>query len=64
MNIKCKLFKSHTWTSAPEEGIQPTQAQLSNGAVGFFEYAKLYCKDCGKVLDLSQNAIDENSQHE
>lgn len=44
----------HEWTCDAEEGIKPTQHQLDNGAVGFFDYAKMYCKRCKYVSKLSK----------
>lgn len=47
------LTGDHDWTCAKDEKIEPTQAQLDAGADGFFDYAKLYCRACGKVSRLS-----------
>jgi len=41
------MLGDHNWTSAVQENIKPTPEQLSSVA-GFFDYAKLYCKDCKK----------------
>ena len=49
----------HEWTSANEQGIEATPEQLNAGVVGFFEYAKMYCKHCGKVSDISQKHLEE-----
>jgi len=47
--VKCKIFNNHNWTCAAQEGIKPSEEQLQNGVDGFFDYAKMYCKDCGKI---------------
>jgi hypothetical protein len=44
--ISCKLFKYHNWTSNYNEDIPPTEDQLGS-IKGFWDYAKMYCKDCG-----------------
>lgn len=45
----------HEWTCAAKEGIEPTREQLGydgNGSIsGFLDYAKMYCKRCGKVCN-------------
>ena len=46
--FKC-LIGEHHWTSAIEEGIKPSHEQLKSGVNGFFNYATMYCKRCGKV---------------
>lgn len=46
--FKCWAF-GHNWTSAADEGIKPTEAQLKGGVGGFMNYATMYCKDCPKV---------------
>ncbi len=50
--IDC-FFGIHSWTSAVQEGIKATPEQLNNGSEGFFDYAKMYCKHCGKISDIS-----------
>ena len=40
---------SHEWTCAAGEGIPPTPKQIEKGAKGFWEYATMYCKACGKT---------------
>lgn len=42
----CKIMQSHDWTSAAQEGVPPTPEQLAGGVVGFWDYAKMYCKRC------------------
>jgi len=47
--FNCKVLGLHNWTCAADEGILATQEQLNSGLDGFWDYAKMYCKDCGKV---------------
>lgn len=49
--LKCHLLGSHNWTCAAKEGIRPTVYQLDDGEKGFWEYARMYCKDCGKIVN-------------
>lgn len=58
--FQCKVFKMHNWTCATEQGIPATTEQLKGGAAGFWDYSKMYCKDCGHVYEGSQRLIDEN----
>lgn len=58
--FQCKVFKTHNWTCAIDEGIPATEEQLHNTKEGFWDYAKMYCKDCGHVYESSQRLIDEN----
>lgn len=58
--IDCKILGLHNWTSAAEEGIKPTKEQLEYGTAGFFDYAKMYCKDCGHISKYSMRLIDEH----
>lgn len=44
----------HAWTTAAEQGIKPTIEQLSNPFVGFWEYAAMFCKHCGKESEISK----------
>ena len=44
----------HDWTSAVNEGLKPTQKQLDDKIIGFWDYAKMYCKRCGKISDLNR----------
>jgi len=60
--IKCKLFGMHNWTCAAEEGINPTKEQLEYGTAGFWDYAKMYCKDCGHVSKYSKRLLNECSE--
>lgn len=63
----CGLMRSHAWTSAAMEGIPPTQAQIDDGVVGFWDYATMYCKRCGHVYEGSAQskivAIKEREDH-
>ncbi len=57
--INCKILRLHNWTCASEQGKEPNYAQIRS-VVGFWDYAKMYCKDCGLIykesLRLMQNA--------
>jgi hypothetical protein len=47
------VIGDHQWTSAAQEGIKPTEAQLAAGMIGFKHYATMYCKHCGEISRLS-----------
>ena len=49
----CWLWHFHDWTCAAAEEIPPTPEQLRGDVEGFFDYAKMYCRLCGKISDLS-----------
>ena len=51
MNLFC--LAGHKWTSLSEEGISPTKEQLENGINGFYDYAAIFCKRCGKGHPLN-----------
>jgi len=51
--FNCKLMGSHNWTSRAQEGEKPSLIQMNAGVDGFFDYAKMYCKDCGVESDLN-----------
>ena len=42
------MLKWHDWTCAASEGLPPTEAQLRGGVEGFWDYATMYCKRCGR----------------
>lgn len=44
--LQC-AFVSHDYTSAVEEGLDPTTDQIERGIDGFWEYSRIYCKRCG-----------------
>lgn len=48
----CHIMGDHDWTCAAAEWIEPTPLQIKNGVVGYADYAKMYCKRCGKVSTL------------
>jgi len=52
--LKCNVLKDHNWTTANEQGIDPTQEQKDRGIDGFMEYSQMYCKDCGHLCKLSE----------
>jgi hypothetical protein len=41
-------FAGHDWTCKAAEDIPPTESQLKHGVSGFYDYAKMYCKRCGR----------------
>jgi hypothetical protein len=57
--LKCKFFKNHNWTSKTQQGIKPTKEDLTeeNILLSFYEFAKMYCKDCGEVSNLSKQML-------
>lgn len=48
--LKCRfiILGGHDYTCALDEGIKATPEQLES-VDGFFDYAKMYCKNCGHV---------------
>lgn len=46
--ILCRILMQHDWTCAASENIPPTEAQLRGGLDGFWDYAIMYCKRCGR----------------
>ena len=57
MNPLCLI--NHKWTSAAEEGIEPTKEQLQNGLDGFLDYAAIYCKRCGTSHTLNSAPVQQ-----
>ncbi len=53
----CYLFGFHDWTCKAQEGIAPSPEQIKDGISGFWDYAKMYCKRCGKMSDISEKAL-------
>jgi len=49
----CYVWRFHDWTCAAAEGIPPTTKQVSDGLEGFWDYARMYCKRCGKGSKLN-----------
>lgn len=49
----CKVG-DHDWTTSANEGKKPTTQQAQGGILGFWDYAKMYCKKCGKISDLNR----------
>jgi len=47
----------HDWTCAADQGIKATRQQLDNGIDGFYDYAKMYCKNCKVESDLNNRYI-------
>lgn len=56
----CRLFRDHDWTCAAEQGIAPTKKQVADGVYGFFDYAKMYCRRCGRESQLSERSRRES----
>lgn len=54
--LLCWALDAHDWTSAAEQGLRPTQNQLSMGQPGFWEYARMYCRRCGRISEHSLEA--------
>lgn len=53
--ILCHILGDHDWTCAVDEGQdKPTQKQIDDGVEGFYDYAKMYCKRCGTISELSK----------
>ena len=50
---------NHKWTSAAEEGIEPTKEHLQKGLDGFLDYAAIYCKRCGTKHRLNRAPIQQ-----
>ncbi len=44
------LIAMHDWTCNAMENIPPTAEHAKAGIEGFFEYTKIYCKHCKKIL--------------
>ena len=47
--ILCHVIHDHDWTCKAEQGIDPSEAEVKAGVAGFWNYATMYCKRCGKV---------------
>lgn len=45
----CYVLQDHDWTCNANEGIPATAEQLQAGVAGFFDYARMWCRRCGKV---------------
>ncbi len=45
----CYVLHDHDWTCKAEQGIDPTEEEKEAGIYGFWHYAQMYCKRCGKV---------------
>ena len=60
MNPLCLI--NHKWTSAAEEGIEPTQEQIKKGLDGFLDYAAIYCKRCGERHKLNSAPVQQKFQ--
>ena len=41
-------FVGCDWTTRHQEGEAPTEAELAAGVAGFFHYAQMWCKRCGR----------------
>lgn len=63
--ILCYILGLHDWTCKADEGIKTLHIdkEVANSSpeeveLAFWEYAKMYCKCCGTVSELSQRQID------
>lgn len=56
--VFCHIFKWHNWTTAVQEGIEPSIEQCKT-TEGFWEYAKMYCKECRYVYPKSLELIED-----
>ena len=54
--LACYVFRFHDWTCASAEGVPATPKQIADGIDGFYDYARMYCKRCGKESELSERA--------
>ena len=52
--FKCHICGSHDWTSDALQDKPPTKEQVGAGMDGFWNYAKMYCKRCGKESELNK----------
>lgn len=48
----CCWMGMHEWTCAASEGEKPLSSQLKS-VDGFWKYARMYCKNCGKPSGLN-----------
>ena len=58
--VTCWMFGDHDWTCAAKEGVPPTREQLKD-INGFLDYARMYCRRCGKESDISRHNRDANT---
>lgn len=52
--FSCRIIGAHEWTCHVEEGIRMTKEQVAAGEKGYWEYARMYCKHCGKMSKLNK----------
>jgi hypothetical protein len=52
--IGCHVFGAHDWTCNASKEIPPTEDQLKRGIAGFWEFAQMYCDNCGKKSKLNK----------
>jgi len=51
------------WTCDAEQGIPPKPEYINEDPVlGFFLYARMYCRHCGKTCELSERRIKEEKE--
>ncbi len=49
--LKCHVLQDHNWTCKAEQGIAPDGEKIRTDTTNYFwEYARGYCKDCGKPM--------------
>lgn len=57
--IECWMGLHH-WTCAAALGIPPTKEQLNGGVTGFWDYARMFCEDCGKEAGVSRRNWEQS----
>jgi hypothetical protein len=65
--VLCHLFDDHCggWTCKAQQGIPPSAEDLRDGVAGFYRYATMYCRWCGKVSALNvRGASDGRTLHD
>lgn len=58
----CWIWRFHEWTCAAAEGIPANPKQIADGIDGFYDYAKMYCKRCGKESERSRQSRGEHER--
>lgn len=51
------FWLTHDWTCKAEQGIDPTRSEIDQGVPGFYHYATMYCKRCGKEYQYDQTQV-------
>jgi len=53
-----QFFCSHDWTCKASQGILPPKDGIKD-IKSFYEYATMYCSNCGKVSDISKRHYED-----